>query len=263
MASNKKLSKSELRREPSFNVWLRSIQERIEEMGGNLLTFGLGVVVLLILFSGIYGYFSYNRTQGETAFAKALEIYNADVKEPKDAPTTPQVRLVYTDEKKKYTDAIAAFEKAAAYSKERDKSRYYAAICRLKLDTVQGQKELKTLAEGNGQVAQMARLALADSLAASGQVDAAIDLYKQLQTITDNDKNAGGAVLPAASIQVILGGLYENKGNQPEAVKAYLKALELNHNSRVGVYAYERLNALDPENARKVQPPKIAEDDTM
>lgn len=255
MASQKKLSKQELKREPLFNRWLRKIQARVEETGTDWFKAGIGIVAVLAVIGGIYAFYTYNRNKAETAFARALELYTAEVKEPKDVPTTPSAKKYYTDEKQKYKEAADAFEQAAGYSSQREKSRYYAALCRLKLDAPQGQKELRALAEGDGQVSQMARLALANSLAGTDGAEEAVGLYKQLISIWDKNKGVG-ALLPPEAAHFAIGNLREQQNNPAEAVKSYLEAIKTNRNSQIASNAYERLSVLDPETARKMVPPK-------
>lgn len=262
MASHKKLSKQELKREPAFNVWLRGVQHRIEEAGPTLIKPVIGIALALVVIGGIYLFYNYNYTKAEVAFAKALDVFNAEVKDPKDLPTTPTFKRYYTNEQQKYQEALAAFEQAAGYSSQREKSRYYAALCRLKLDPPKGQQELKALADGEGQVSQMARYALAGSYVSTGQIDTAIETYSQLKGIIEKNKGIGAVISPG-SIQLTLGNLYELQGKVPEATKAYLEVIKINPRSRMAQDAFVRLMVLDPENARKMPIPKAQDDDTV
>lgn len=260
MASHQRLSKQELKREPAFNVFLRSVQNRLEHLGGNLLKVGAGVLIAIVAIGGIYAFYSYNRSKAQTAFAKALDLFNAEVKDPKDVPSGPIVKRYFTDEQQKYKEAASAFETAAQYSSQRELSRYYEALCFLKTDVPQGQAKLKTLAEGTGQVSQMARLALAQSLESTGQADNAIELYKQLLDIWEKTKGDGVIVSPQV-VQLSMGRIYEAKGSTAEASQCYVKTIGLARSSRVAIEAYERLSKVDPETARKIQPPKLTDED--
>lgn len=261
VSHSKKLSKQELKREPAFNVWLRGIQHQVEDMGGNVIKLGLGVLIAVVVIGGGYAFYSSNRAKGEAAFAKALKIYQAEVQDPKAPNPTPPApgKVIYQDEQKKYTEAATAFEQAAAYSAQRELSRYYVGLCRLKLDAPKGQQELRALCTGDGQINQMARIALADSFASSGQTDEAVKLYLELQGIWEKNRGVG-VILPPEAIQFSIAKLYDAQGKTAEAVQAYTKVITTNRSSRLAMESYGRLSALDPESARKMTPPKMNEE---
>ncbi len=264
---NQRLSKQELKREPAFNEFLRGIQRSIEGSDLPIVKVGLAVLILLVVGGGVYGFYSYNKGKAEKSFADALAIYNAefkdpkDNKDPKDAPPPKPVpgKKVYDDEKKKYTEAQAAFEQAAQYSSQAFMSRYYVALCKLKLDKPAGIKALQDLTVTEGVVGQLATVALADALATDGKTDEAIALYTKLRDSQAKLSPANVVVAPEV-ISYTLGQLYEVQKKSPEAVKAYADAAKSKAATRIAQQAYERIAVLDPEAARKLPMPKSDDD---
>ncbi len=262
--------REELLRPPAFDLLLQRIYRAVEETELPLGKIGLALLIVVVVSGGAYWFYSYNQAKGEQAFAEALAMYNAEIKEPpkegeaakeEDEPPIPG-KKTYPDEKTKYTEAAAAFDKAAGYASQSFISRYYAALCRLKLDPAQGIQALRDLSVTPGAVGQMATLALADALAAEGKVDEAIAQYQQLR---EKCAQAGNnAVVSPEVIAFALGKLYEAKQDPAAAVKEYAIAAKSRSMALLGQQAYQRLAALDPEMARQMPEPKQGgEDDTF
>jgi|GEM_PF-2044674 hypothetical protein len=260
--------REELLRPPAFDLFLHRIRQAIEDTELPLRKIGLALLIVLVVSGGAYWFYSYNKAKGEQAFAEALAIYNAEIKEPpkegeaasEDDPPVPG-KKTYPDEKTKYTEAAAAFDKAAGYASQSFISRYYAALCRLKLDPAQGLQALRELSVTPGAVGQMATLALADALAAEGKVDEAIAQYQQLREKCA--QASGNAVVSNEAIAFALGKLYEAKQDHAAAIKEYTIAAKSRSMALLGQQAYQRLAALDPEMARQIPEPKLGEGDAF
>lgn len=260
--------REELLRPPAFDVFLQRARRAIEDTDLPLAKIGLAVLIAAVVSGAAYWLYGYNQAKGERAFAEALAIYNAEVKEPpkegetakEDDPPVPG-KKVFTDEKTKYTEAAAAFDRAAAYASQSFMSRYYAALSRLKLDPAQGVKELRDLSVTPGAVGQLATLALADALAAEGKVDEAIEQYKQLRE--KRDQAGANAVVSPEVIAFALGKLYEIKQDPAAAAKEYAIAAKSRSVALIGQQAYQRLAALDPETARRLPEPKLGDDESF
>ncbi|MCS7079769.1 MAG: hypothetical protein NZ585_06935 [Chloracidobacterium sp.] len=260
--------REELLRPLAFDLFLQRIRQAIEDTDLPLVKIGLAVLIVATISGGAYWFYSYNRAKGEQAFAEALAIYNAEVKEPPKEGEAPKEedppipgKKTFTDEKTKYTEAAAAFDRAAAYASQSFISRYYAALSRLKLDPAQGIKELRDLSVTPGAVGQLATLALADALAAEGNVDEAIEQYKRLRE--KRDQAGANAVVSPEVIAFALGKLYESKQDTAAAAKEYAIAAKSRSVALLGQQAYQRLAALDPEMARQLPEPKLGDDDAF
>lgn len=261
--------REELLRPPAFDLFLHRIRQAVEETELPLGKIGLALLIVVVLSGVAYWFYSYNQAQGEKAFAEALAIYNAEVKEPpkegeapkdEDEPPIPG-KKIYPDEKTKYTEAAAAFDKAAGYASQSFISRYYAALSRLKLDPAQGIQALRELSVTPGAVGQMATLALAEALAAEGKTDEAIAQYQQLREKCAQAGNT--AVVSNEVIAFALGKLYEAKQDSASAVKEYTIAAKSRSVALLGQQAYQRLAALDPEAARQLPEPKMGDDEAF
>lgn len=260
--------REELLRPPAFDLFLQRIRRSVEDTELPLAKIGLAILIVAVISGAAYWFYSYNQSQGEKAFAEALAIYNAEVKEPPkegeaaqtDDPPVPG-KKTFTDEKAKFAEAATAFDKAAAYASQSFISRYYAALSRLKLDPAQGVKELRDLSVTPGAVGQLATLALADALAAEGNVDEAIEQYKRLRE--KRDQAGANAVVSLEVIAFALGKLYESKQDPAAAVKEYAIAAKSRSVALIGQQAYQRLAALDPEMARQLPEPKLGDDDSF
>jgi hypothetical protein len=262
---DQRLSKQELTREPAFNEFLRGIQNFLEGSPLPIAKIALGTLALVVIIGGVYWFYSYNKANAEKAFADALAIYNAEVKDPKavkDPANEPKPipgKKVYDDEKKKYAEARTAFQNAGKYSSQSFMSRYYAAICQLKLEKDKGIAELRDLTATEGVVGQLSTVALADALASDGKTDEAIALYIKLKDLAAK-AGPGKSVIAPEVISYTLGQLYESQQKNPDAIKAYEEAAKSKAATRIAQQAYERIAVLDPEAARKLPTPKSDDD---
>ena len=221
------------------------LQER-----GRPLVIGVGVIAGLVLLyvAGSY-YFEYRKSNAGTAFAQAIEKFVAPVHDPTSPTTTPPTGKYYTDEQTKWRESAEAFERLAS-----DYSGYYGAIGRyyagasyLHFDRDKGMNLLEQVASMNEQpTSDLARLALAESYAASGDNEKAISLYQQLRSSAPSLKPA---------VEVGLGRVYEKTGDLEKAVEAYLEAAKPDRSSGAGAEAEKRLSAIAPDRLKDLPPP--------
>lgn len=97
--------REELLRPPAFDLFLQRIRQAVEETEIPLGKIGLALLMVVVVSGGAYWFYSYNQAKGEQAFAEALAMYNAEVREaPKegeaaeDEPPVPG-KKTYPDEK--------------------------------------------------------------------------------------------------------------------------------------------------------------------
>jgi predicted negative regulator of RcsB-dependent stress response len=240
------------RNDPMIRFYEKT-QEWLQERGRPLVI-AIGVIAgIVVLYVAGYYYFNYRETKAATAFSQALEKYNAPVQDPSQPSTTPVVGKTYTDETTKWQESSAAFEQLASdYSGYYGTiGRYYAGVSYLHLkNTDKGLGLLQQAADASEQpTSDLARLAIAEYYATSGQADKAIPLYKQ-------SLEASSVLRPA--IQVELGKLYEKTGDTQAAVEAYFEAAKANRSAPAGQKAEERLKALAPDRLVQLPPPTDA-----
>lgn len=217
---------------------------------GRPIVIAVGVVAGLILLYTLGSYFfDYRKANAETAFAGAIEKFTAPVQDPTTPTTTPLAGKYYTDEQTKWRESAEAFERLAS-----DYSGYYGAIglyyagaSYLHFDREKGLNLLEQVANKNDHpTSDLARLALAESYAASGNNEKAISLYQQLQTSAPSLKPA---------VEVGLGRVYEKIGDMEKAVEAYLEAARPDRSSGAGAEAEKRLSAIAPDRLKDLPPP--------
>lgn len=148
------------------------------------------VAVLAVLIGGgALGYYQSSRARdARREFAAAVEMFHAPVAGESPAgekPPTPG----YASASEKYRKAAAAFdgvERRFGSTPEGIRARYYGALCRTELggeqELEQARKALEDVAARRDKPLEsgLARLALADLARRKGEVDKAIDGYRQL-----------------------------------------------------------------------------------
>jgi tetratricopeptide (TPR) repeat protein len=147
----------------------------------------LGVLVLVGAGAWAMSYFQSKRArEAEQALAEAVQVYEApvaaEVPEGFDDPRGP----AYPSEDDKLKKAVAAFdgiERRFGSTPQARRARYYAALCRIRLATYpEAEKGLSELVAQKGDApleAALARLALGDLYRRQGDVDKAVDAYRQ------------------------------------------------------------------------------------
>ncbi|MFY9609911.1 MAG: tetratricopeptide repeat protein [Blastocatellia bacterium] len=207
-----------------------------------------GITVLYV--AGSY-FFEYRKATAEVAFGQAVEKFNATVQDPVTAAapaTTPTVGKTYFDEQTKWRESAEAFERLANdYSGYYGSiGRYYAGVSYLHLERDKGIALLQQVAEKNDQpTSGLARLALAEAYAASGDTDKAISLYQQLLSSTSSMRPA---------VQLGLGKTYEKAGDTQNAVEAYMEVAKSDRSSSAGAEAEKRVAALAPGRVKEIPP---------
>ena len=246
----KKLSVKEMKfkHDPMIRFYERT-QDWLQERGRPFVI-AVGVVAGLVLLyvAGTY-YFDYRKTKAETAFAEAVEKFNAPVQDPTTPSTTPPTGKYYSDEQTKWRESAEAFEHLANdYSGYYGTiGRYYAGASYLHIDRDKGISLLEQVANKHDHpTSDLARLALAEHFAANGDNERAISLYQQLLTTSPNLKPA---------VEVGLGRVYEKTGDIEKAVEAYLEAARPDRSSGAGTEAEKRLSAIAPDRLKDLPAP--------
>jgi len=246
----KKVSVKEMKykHDPMIRLYDKT-QDWLQERGRPLVI-AIGIIAGLVLLyvAGSY-YFDFRKSNAEAAFAQAIEKFTAPVNDPTVPTTTPPTGKYYTDEQTKWRESAEAFEHLA-----QDYSGYYGAIGRyyagaayLHFDRDKGMSLLEQVAKMNEQpTSDLARLAVAEGLAANGEYEKAIPMYQQLLSSATSLKPA---------VDVGLGRAYEKTGDLEKAVEAYLEAAKPDRSSGAGQEAEKRLSAIAPDRLKDLPPP--------
>ncbi len=149
---------------------------------------GAGVAIVLLAAAGAVGYFQGQRArEADRAFRDALATFEAPVASELAPGADRPAGQVFATAEEKYKTAAAAFEgveRRFGSSKAGLRAEYYAALARLELGQhAEAEKALREIqSRGAGLEPELARLALAETLRRSGQVDKAVEAYRGIAT---------------------------------------------------------------------------------
>lgn len=146
------------------------------------------VVAILALGAGVlYSYQSRRNQEAERAFTEALETFHTPVASELPEGFEQQSARVFPTSAEKYRKAVAGFdgvERRYGSSSAGRRARYYAALCRIELgETEEARKALGEIAGRRDSIdlePVLARLALADLHRRTGELDKAVDAYRQI-----------------------------------------------------------------------------------
>lgn len=254
-SKRKKVSVKEMKfkHDPMIRFYERT-QEWLQERGRPIVM-AVGIVVgIIVVYASVTYFFDYRKANAETAFADAVEKFNAPVQDPATPSTAPPAGKTYSDEQTKWQESADAFDHlASSYSGYYGTiGRYYAGVCYLHLDRDKGLRLLEQVAaKKEPPTSDLARLALAENYAVNGDTEKAISFYEQLL-------NSSTSLKPA--IEVGLGKVYEKTGDVDKAVEAYMEAARPDRSNDAGAEAEKRLQALAPDRLKELPPaPALAQ----
>lgn len=248
-SKRKKVSVKEMKfkHDPMIRFYEKT-QEWLQERGRPIVM-AIGIVVgIIVLYAAVTYFFDSRKANAETAFADAVEKFNAPIQDPATPATTPTVGKTYSDEQTKWQESAEAFERlASGYSGYYGTiGRYYAGVCYLRLDRDKGLSLLEQVAaKKDPPTSDLARLALAENYAVNGDNEKAISFYQQLLDSPTSMKPA---------IEVGLGKVYEKTGDIEKAVEAYMEAARPDRTNDAGAEAEKRLQAIAPDRLRELPP---------
>ena len=178
---------------------------------GRTILYGVGAAILAGLLIILFVKWN-NRKNDEArqALGRAIDITKAAVS---PSPLPGSTEITFSSEKERAEKAIAEFEKVAAKYGEpyKSESRYFIASNRLVLDRQKGIGELSELSNnGSGEVAALAKFALAQANESDGKLDDAARLYSELAKLNSPTVTAETANLRLAKV-------YEKQGKKKEA----------------------------------------------
>jgi hypothetical protein len=165
---------------------------------------GAGVAIVLLAAAGSLGYFQGQRArEADRAFRDALATFEAPVASELTPGADRPAGQVFATSEEKYKTAAAAFEgveRRYGSSKEGLRAEYYAALARVELGQyAEAEKALREIqSRGPGLESDLARLALADTLRRSGQVDKAVEAYRGIASNPSANMPRDYALLCAA-----------------------------------------------------------------
>jgi len=220
------------------------LAERVAGRGRQII-YGLAAVLLIaVAVYGIVRWRNKHAEEAEQALGRAIAITRAEVK---DAPAPNSKDPVFSTEQERAQRAIDEFQKIAAkygepYRSEaryfiatnllvtdrakgidefqkiaakygepyRSEARYFIATNLLVTDRAKGIGELQSLAQGSGEVAVLAKFALAQAKEADGSFDEAAALYGEIAKLN-------ATIVTPESANLRLASVYNKQGKKKEA----------------------------------------------
>jgi tetratricopeptide (TPR) repeat protein len=171
------------------------------------LTAGIVVVVAAVV-GGVSYYTSHRRLEAGLAFAEAFEVMSAKVTSDLPAGADKPTGLSFATSEEKYKKAAAAFEGIGRRYPSLpvgQRALYFGALARLELgDTAAAETVLKDIAarrEAGALEPAVARLALAELYRRGGQLDKAVESYRQFAGDTTVPMPRDYALMELASCQ--------------------------------------------------------------
>lgn len=178
-----------------------------------------GVVIAAIVIGSVFGWRFYSQRQSvkaEAEFSDAMQVYQAYVAAPGQAPAPGQI--TYSDASKKFQDALQKFQTVIQhYSRTRSGqlAKYYSALCEVHLGkNDQAIADLSQIENGSDRdFSAMARFELAQIYDQTGKSTQAVQLYNGLLE--------NSSVLVPKPIVLLALAAHYRQSNPAQAVKFY------------------------------------------
>jgi tetratricopeptide (TPR) repeat protein len=200
------------------------LAERVMGRGSQVLYVLIGLVVLG---AAIYGFVRWRHKHAEEAAAamgRAIAINIADI----SPPAVPGSRdPVFTTQQERSERAIQEFEKVAAKYGEpyRSEANYFIATNRLVTDRAKAETDLQSLSQGSGDIAVLAKFALAQAKEADANLDEAARLYGEIAKLNS-------PIVTADTANVRLAAVYVKQGKKKEASDILFNLVSAARNAR-------------------------------
>jgi tetratricopeptide (TPR) repeat protein len=185
------------------------LADRVAGRGRQIL---YGLLVLIVLVAAAYAvvrWRSKHSGEAEAAMGRAITINGAEIA---PAPVAGSRDPVFSSQQERSQKANEEFEKIAAKYGEpyRSQARYFIATNELVTDRAKGETDLAALSQGTGEIATLAKFALAQAKEADGNLDEAARLYGEIA-------KQGSAIVTPDTANLRLASVYDKQGKKKEA----------------------------------------------
>ncbi len=155
------------------------LAERVAGRGRQILYGLLAVLVIAVAAYGFVRWRHKHTEEAEQAIGRAIAINEAEVSA---SPASGSKDPVFSTPQERAERAIQEFQKVAAKYGDpyRSEARYFIATNLLVTERAQGESELQSLTQGSGEIAILAKFALAQAKEADGNLDEAARLYSEV-----------------------------------------------------------------------------------
>lgn len=213
MAKYKKKRARELKHDRFRDATMLLADRLADRVAGRrkLILYGLlGLIVLGAVAYGVVRWRQKHAGEAQQAMGRAITINGAAISQIPAAAGSKDP--VFSTQQERSERAIQEFEKIASKYGDpyRSESRYFIATNRLVTDRVKGESELQTLSQGSGEIAVLAKFALAQAKEADGNLDEAARLYGEIAKVDS-------VIVTPATVNVRLAVVYDKQGKKKEA----------------------------------------------
>ena len=237
-------TKRQLKQHDQFVTATEHGIEWARENRQSAITWAVAVVVLLLVGVGGYALFQHRTAAAETAFGDAMQTYQTPVATPGQA--LPPGTKTFPDTKTRAGAANGQFLAVANQYGSTEPGKlalYFAGLTYLESgQTSQAESTLKKVADSwNGDVASLAKLALAQLYQQTGRASDATTLLSDLS-------KSNTTTVPSGLAQLELGDMYAAQGKTADAHRIYAEVKDKDKDARgqegpAGQIASEKLGA--------------------
>jgi tetratricopeptide (TPR) repeat protein len=210
-----------------------------------------GAIILAVILVVVIGAVVYNNRSdaASVAFGAAMQEYQTPLAQP-DQPTAPGAKT-YASIAERAKASGALFQAVAdkyGFTPDGQNARYFVGLTYLEAgQNQQAEDTLKKVAGGwDGELAGLAKFALAQLYRNTGRDAQAIDLYNQIV-------KKPTSTTPAELAQLQLADVYQSEGKTDDANKIYAKLKQDDAKGAAGMIATQKLNPSAGEQAAQAQ----------
>lgn len=183
--------------------------EKVAGRGRQILYGLLALIVIGAAGYGVKRWRDKHSDEAEAAMGRAIAINGAEIS---PAPVPGSRDPVFSSQQERSQRAIEEFEKIVTKYGEpyRSEARYFIYTNELVTDRAKGETDLQALSQGSGEIAILAKFALAQAKEADGNLDEAARVYSEIA-------RAGFAIVTAETANLRLASVYEKQGKKKES----------------------------------------------
>ena len=227
MAKYKKKRARELKHDRFRDTTMLLADKLADRVAGRGRQILYGLLALIVIAAAAYGVTRWRHKhsgEAEAAMGRAITINGAEIG---PAPVAGSRDPVFSTQQERSQRAIEEFEKIAAKYGEpyRSEARFFIATNELVTDRAKGETDLQALSQGSGEIATLAKFALAQAKEADGNLDEAARLYGEIA-------KQGSAIVTPETANLRLAAVYDKQGKKKEAADILFNMIETARKAR-------------------------------